>query len=93
MRQGWTGPLGPRSRRNDYLIANIVVAGKTSTSAAASTPVYFAMTGADAPGGGVEVGFTWSLRAGPRADRETGAKWVRTSARLTRHRAGALTGP
>jgi hypothetical protein len=55
--------------------------------------VYFAMTGADAPGGGVEVGFTWSFRAGPRADRGTGAKWVRTSARLARHRASALTGP
>jgi hypothetical protein len=78
LRQGWTGPLGPRSRRNDYLIANIVVAGKTSTSAAASTPVYFAMTGADAPGDGVEVGFTWSFRAGQRADRGTGAKRVRT---------------
>jgi hypothetical protein len=60
---------------------------------AASTPVYFAMTGADAPGGGVEVGFTWSFRAGPRADRGTGAKWVQTSARLTRHRASASTGP
>jgi hypothetical protein len=55
--------------------------------------VYFAMTGADAPGGGVEVGFTWSFRAGPRADRGAGAKWVRTSARLARHRASALTGP
>jgi hypothetical protein len=30
----------------------------------ASTPVYFAMTGAAAPGGGIEVGFTWSFRAG-----------------------------
>ena len=62
--QGWTGPLGLRSRRNDYTIANVVVAGKISMSAAASTPVYFAMTGAAAPGGGVEVGFTWSFRAG-----------------------------
>jgi hypothetical protein len=78
LRQGWTGPLGPRSRRNDYIMANVVVAGKISMSAAASTPVYFAMTGADAPGGGVEVGFTWSFRAEPRADRGTGAKWVRT---------------
>jgi hypothetical protein len=75
------------------MMANVVVAGKISMSAAASTPVYFAMTGADAPGGGVEVGFTWSFRAGPRADRGTGAKWVQTSARLTRHRASALTGP
>jgi hypothetical protein len=56
------------------MIANVVVAGKISMSAAASTPVYFAMTGADAPGGGVEVGFTWPFRAGPRADRGTGAK-------------------
>jgi hypothetical protein len=31
--------------------------------------VYFAMTGAATPGGGVEAGFTWSFRAGPRADR------------------------
>jgi hypothetical protein len=61
--QGWTGPLGPRSRRNHYMIANVVVAGKISMSAAASTPVYSAMTGADAPGGGVEVGFTWSFGA------------------------------
>ena len=30
---------------------------------------------------------------GPRADRGTGAKWVRTLAGLTRHRASALTGP
>ena len=75
------------------MMANVVVAGKISMSAAASTPVYFAMTGADTPGGGVEVGFTWSFRAGPRADRGTGAKWVQTSARLTRHRASALTGP
>ena len=75
------------------MMANVVVAGKISMSAAASTPVYFAMTGADAPGGGVEVGFTWSFRAGPRADRGTGAKWVRTLPRLTRHRASALTGP
>ena len=71
------------------MMANVVVAGKISMSAAASTPVYFAMTGADAPGGGVEAGFTWSFRAGPRADRGTGAKWVRTLARLTRHRASA----
>ena len=33
-------------------------------SAAASMPVYFAMTGAAAPGGGVEAGFIWSFRAG-----------------------------
>jgi len=45
------------------MIANVVVAGKISMSAAASTPVYSAMTGADAPGGGVEVGFTWSFGA------------------------------
>ena len=44
--QGWTGPLGPRSRCNDYMMANVVVAGKISMSAAASTPVYFAMTAA-----------------------------------------------
>ena len=75
------------------MMANVVVAEKISMSAAASLPVYFAMTGAAAPSGGVEAGFTWSFRAGPRADRGTGAKWVRTSARLTRHRAGALTGP
>jgi hypothetical protein len=75
------------------MIANVVVAGKISMSASASTPVYFAITGADAPGGGVEVGFTWSFRAGPRADGGTGAKWVRTLAGLTRHRASASTGP
>ena len=75
------------------MMANVVVAEKISMPAAASTAVYFAMTGAAAPGGGVEVGFTWSFRAGPRADRGTGAKRVRTLARLTWHRASALTGP
>src|ERR1700730_15970519 len=29
--QGWTGPLGPRSRRNDCKMANAVVLVKTST--------------------------------------------------------------
>src|SRR5260370_21491633 len=91
--QGWTGPLGPRSRRNDYMIANVVVAGKISMSAAASTPVYFGVTGADAPRGAVEGGVPSSFRARPTADRGTGAKWVRTLARLTWHRASALTGP
>ena len=51
------------------MMANVVVAEKISMSAAASLPVYFAMTGAAAPSGGVEAGFTWSFRAGPRADR------------------------
>ena len=46
--QGWTGPLGPRSRRSDCMMANVVVVVKTSMSAAASTPVYLAMTGAAA---------------------------------------------
>ena len=46
--QGWTGPLGPRSRRSDCMMANVVVVVKTSMSAAASTPVYFAMIGAAA---------------------------------------------
>ena len=46
------------------MMANVVVAEKISMCAAASLPVYFAMTGAAAPGGGVEVGFTWSFRAG-----------------------------
>jgi hypothetical protein len=54
---------GPAVERDDYMIAKVVVA-KISMPAAASTPVYFAMTGAAAPGGGVEVGFTWSFRAG-----------------------------
>src|SRR4051794_29770801 len=26
--QGWTGPLGPRSRRNDCMTANVVVVGE-----------------------------------------------------------------
>src|SRR5258708_26451328 len=46
--QGWTGPLGPESRRSDCMIANVVVLVKTSMSAAASTPVYLAMMGAAA---------------------------------------------
>ena len=46
--QGWTGPLGPRSRRIDCMIANVVVQVKISMSAPPSTPVYFAMTGAAA---------------------------------------------
>src|ERR1700733_12769777 len=46
--QGWTGPLGPRSRRIDCMIANVVVLVKISMSAPPSTPVYFAMTGAAA---------------------------------------------
>jgi hypothetical protein len=44
--QGWTGALGPRSRRRDCMMANEVVRVKISMSAAASTPVYLAMTGA-----------------------------------------------
>jgi hypothetical protein len=43
--QGWTGALGPRSRRIDCRIMNVVVVVNTSTSAAASTPVYLAITG------------------------------------------------
>src|SRR6185437_15793236 len=43
--QGWTGPLGPRSRRIDCMIANVVVLVKISMSAPPSTQVYFAMTG------------------------------------------------
>ena len=43
---GWTGALGPRSRRSDCMMANEVVRVKISMSAAASTPVYLAMTGA-----------------------------------------------
>src|ERR1700727_1240500 len=46
--QGWTGPLGPRSRRIDCMIANVVVQVKISMSAPPSTRVYFAMTGAAA---------------------------------------------
>jgi hypothetical protein len=46
--QGWTGPLGPRSRRIDCMIANVVVLVKISMSAPPRTPVYFAMTGAAA---------------------------------------------
>jgi hypothetical protein len=44
--QGWTGALGPRSRRSDCMMANEVVRVKISMSAAASTSVYLAMTGA-----------------------------------------------
>ncbi len=46
--QGWTGPLGPRSRRSDCMMANVVVLVNTSMSAAASTPVYLATMGAAA---------------------------------------------
>jgi hypothetical protein len=46
--QGWTGPLGPRSGRSDCMIWKVVVRMKTSMSAAASTPVYFAMMAAAA---------------------------------------------
>jgi hypothetical protein len=46
--QGWTGPLGPESRRRDCMMANVVVVVKISMSAAASTPVYLAMMGAAA---------------------------------------------
>jgi hypothetical protein len=46
--QVWTGPLGPESRRSDCMMANVVVMVKTSMSAAASTPVYFATMGAAA---------------------------------------------
>jgi len=46
--QGWTGPLGPRSRRIDCMIANVVVQVKISMSAPPRTPLYFAMTGAAA---------------------------------------------
>jgi hypothetical protein len=35
--QGWTGPLGPRSRRSDCMMANVVVVMNTSMAAAAST--------------------------------------------------------
>ena len=45
---GWTGPLGPLSRRSDCMMANVVVVVNSSMSAAASTPVYLAMTGAAA---------------------------------------------
>src|ERR1039458_10535699 len=46
--QGWTGPLGPESRRRDCMMANVVVVVKISMSAAASTPGYLAMMGAAA---------------------------------------------
>ena len=46
--QGWTGPLGPLSRRSDCMIWNVVVLVNSSISAAASTPVYLAITGAAA---------------------------------------------
>ena len=46
--QGWTGPLGPRSRRSDCMMRNVVVVVNISMSAAASTPVYLAMMGAAA---------------------------------------------
>jgi hypothetical protein len=46
--QGWTGALGPWSRRSDCMIWNVVVVVNTSMSAAASTPVYLAITGAAA---------------------------------------------
>jgi len=49
------------------------------------------MTGAATPGGGVEAGFTWSFRAGPRADRgparsECGPRpgWLGTGQRVNR---------
>jgi hypothetical protein len=45
------------------MIANVVVA-KISMPAAASTPVYFSMTGAAAPGVDVEVGVTLVVQAG-----------------------------
>ena len=55
--QGWTGPLGPRSRRIDCMIAKVVVLVKISMSAPPSTPVYFATTrGGRVLGDGVEVG-------------------------------------
>ena len=47
-RQSCTGPLCPRSSRHDCMIWNVVVRVNSSMSAAASTPVYFAMTGAAA---------------------------------------------
>ncbi len=43
---GWTYEAKPRSRRIDSMTQNVVLCVKTS--AAASTPVYFAMTGAAA---------------------------------------------
>src|SRR6185437_1658082 len=43
-RQGWTGPGGPLSRRSDCMIWKVVVLVKTGMSAAASTPVYLAIT-------------------------------------------------
>src|SRR3979411_2948228 len=44
---GWTHDAKPRSRRRDSMTQNVVLAVKTS--AAASTPVYFLITGAAAP--------------------------------------------
>ena len=46
---------GPLSRRSDCMMANVVVYVNSSMSAAASTPVYLAMTGAAAPGDRVQV--------------------------------------
>src|SRR4029077_300871 len=43
---GWTHDAKPRSRRSDSMTQNAVLAVKTS--AAARTPVYFAITGAAA---------------------------------------------
>jgi hypothetical protein len=54
---------GSAVERNDYMIANVVVA-KISMPAATSTPVYFSMTGAAAPGVDVEVGVTLVVQAG-----------------------------
>src|SRR5260221_3507398 len=44
--QGWTHEAKPRSSRNDSMTQNVVLA--VYISAAARTPVYFAMTGAAA---------------------------------------------
>ena len=46
--QEWRGELGPTATRIDCRIVNVVVLVNASTSAAARTPVYLAMTGAAA---------------------------------------------
>jgi hypothetical protein len=45
---GWSGPLGPKSRRVECRIMNVVLWTNALTSAAASTPVYLAMIGSAA---------------------------------------------
>lgn len=80
--QGWTGPLGPLSRRSDCMIWNVVVIVNASMPAAASTPVYLAMTGAAALGHGAEV----SLH--PRPGILPAVHVVRHRVVLTAHRPG-----